>query len=133
MANNNKEQIILNALLAYPTVREASEATGIPESTIYLRLRNAEFKQKYKQAKDEMLHSTTTYLQSKLHEATGTIVDIMNDTETASQVRINAARAVFDYCIRLTEQTDIIRRLEALEEAQNDGGWLPLEQDKGGG
>lgn len=120
MAKNNKEQIILNALLAYPTVREASEATSIPESTIYLRLRNDEFKNKYKEAKDQMLHSTTTYLQAKLQEATTTIIEIMNNTETASQVRLNAARATFDYCIRLTEQTELLRRIEALEAAQND-------------
>ena len=119
MAHNNKEDIILNALLAYPTVREASEAAGIPESTIYLKLRNADFKKRYNETKTQMLQNTVTYLQVKIQDATRTIVEIMNDPETAPQVRINAARGVFDYCIRLTEQTEILRRIEALEALNN--------------
>jgi len=119
MANNNKDDIILNALLVYPTVREASETTGIPETTIYSKLRNAEFKNRYNEAKTQMLQNTVTFLQVKLQDATKTIVDIMNDPENASQVRINAARSVFDYCIRLTEQTEILRCIEALEALQN--------------
>lgn len=122
MASNNREQIILNALLAYPTVKEASQASGIPESTIYLRLRNDKFKKKYQEAKDQTLRNTTTYLQTRLQDATSTIVGIMNDKETAPQVRINAARAVFDYSIKLTEQTEILKRLESLEAMNNDEG-----------
>jgi len=68
-----------------------------------------------------MLNNTVTYLQVKLQEATETIVNIMNNDETAPQIRINAARSVFDYCIKLTEQTEIINRLEALEAAQSGG------------
>lgn len=117
---NNKDQIILNALLAYPTIKQASEATQIPESTIYLRLRDDEFKKQYNQAKDEILHSTTTFLQSKLQAATAVITDIMSDGDTAPQVRLNASRAIFDYCLKLTEQSEILRRLEALEAQNND-------------
>lgn len=103
MANNNKDDIILNAILAYPTIREASEAIGIPESTIYLRIKDEKFNKRYNEAKTQMLKNTTTFLQSKLQEATATIVDIMNDTDTAPQVRLNACKAVFDYCIKLTK------------------------------
>lgn len=123
MAKNNKEQIILTALLTYPTIREASEAIGIPESTIYSKLRNEEFERAYQKAKDELLQNTTTFLQSRLQEATKTIIEIMNDTEVAAQTRLNAARSVFDYCIKLTEQTEILKRIEALEsvaEESND-------------
>lgn len=119
MANNNKEALILNALLAYPTVREASAAIGVPETTIYAKLRNADFKKRYNEAKTQMLDNTTTFLQTKLQEATATIIDIMNDTETAAQTRLNAARSVFDYCIKLTEQTELLKRIEALEAAQD--------------
>lgn len=119
MAKNNKDQLILNALLTYPSVREAAEAINVSESVIYLRLRDSTFKQKYNEAKDQMLHNTTTFLQSKLQEATSVIVSLMNDVETAPQVRLNAARATFEYCIKLTEQTELLRRIEAIEQAQN--------------
>ena len=120
MAKNNKEEIILNALLVYPTIRQASEATGIPEPTIYLKLRNDNFKMRYNEAKRQILENTVTFLQTKLEEATATIVNIMNNVENAPQVRINAARSVFDYYIKLTEQAELLRRIEALEMAQID-------------
>ena len=120
MAKNNKEDIILNALLAYPTIKQASEATGVAEPTIYLKLRDSKFKQRYNEAKTQMLNNTVMFLQGKLQEATATIVDIMSDNENAPQVRINAARSVFDYCIKLTEQTEILTRIEVLEASQNN-------------
>lgn len=122
MANNSKEQIIITALLTYPTVREASAAIGIPEPTIYLKLRNADFKKRYNEAQRQMLNGVTTSLQSKLQEATATIIDIMNDTDAAAQTRLNAARSVFDYYIKLKETTEIMTRLEALETAVNNSG-----------
>lgn len=120
MAKNNKDQLILNAVLAYPTVREASEAINVPESTIYLRLKDEKFNKRYNEAKTQMLKNTTTFLQTKLQEATATIVEIMNDTETPPQVRLNAAKSVFDYCIKLTETTEILSRIEALEANSAD-------------
>lgn len=120
MAKNNKEEIILNALLTYPSIREASAATGIPEPTIYLKLRDENFKMRYNEAKKQILDNTVTFLQGKLHEATATIINIMNDVEVAPQVRINAARSVFDYCIKFTEQNELLTRIEALEALQSD-------------
>lgn len=120
MAKNNKEQIILNALLAYPTVREASAATCVPESPIYLKLKDQQFLEQYNSAKVSMLHSTTTFLQAKLSEATATIIELMSDTATPPQVRLSAARSVFEFCIKLTEQSEVIKRIEALEGISND-------------
>jgi len=120
MAKNNKEDIILNALLSYPTIKQASEAIGVPEPTIYLKLRNDNFKIRYNEAKRQIVENTVTYLQTKLQEATATIVDIMNNADNAAQVRVNAARCIFDYCLKFTEQTEILNRVEALEMAHID-------------
>lgn len=120
MSKNNKEDIILNALLAYPTIKQASEASGVPEPTIYAKLRDDDFKQRYNEVKNQMLNNTVSFLQVKLQEATTTIIDIMNDVEIAAQTRLNAARSVFDYFIKLNEQTEILSRLEALEVSHDD-------------
>lgn len=108
-------------MLTYPTIREASEATGIAEPTIYLKLRDENFKMKYNEAKRQILENTVTFLQTKLQQATATILNIMNDVEVSAQTRLNAARSVFDYCIKLTEQTEILERVEALEMTQRNG------------
>ena len=43
----------------------------------------------------------------------------MNDSENSPQVRLNAADALIRNNLKLTEQTDILRRLEALERMQH--------------
>lgn len=114
---NSKEEKIINALLVYPTIREAGRALEIPESTIYNHLRNAKFKAKYNRVKSELLSQNTAYLQAKIAEAATTISEIMNNTENPPQVRLTACRTVLEYALKLTEAADIIPRLEAVEEA----------------
>lgn len=112
---NSKRELILTALLSNPTIREASTAIGVPEQTIYTWLRKPDFKQEYDERRRHLVDDASNYLQIKLSEATGTIFGIMNDEETPSQTRLNAARTVFEYCHKFIEQREIIDRLSALE------------------
>jgi len=116
---NSKTELIINALLTYPTIRETAQALKMPESTIYNYLRNPEFKEKYNQAKSDLLLQSTAFLQAKIAEATATITEIMNNTESPPQVRITACRTVLEYALKLTEQGEIIQRLETLEQLHN--------------
>lgn len=99
---NAKPDLILNALLKFPTVRDAAESLSIPESTVYAWLRKPDFKERYNEAKRQMLSETTTFLQSKLTEATQVILDLMSGEDTPPAVRLNAARSVFEFCAKLT-------------------------------
>lgn len=105
---NSKKKIILTALLSNPTVREASASTGLSESTIYGWLRNPEFKEEYTRCKHELMEDTLSCLQIKMQQAAGTIFEIMQNKETPPQIRLTAARTVFEYTLKLTEQTELI-------------------------
>lgn len=118
----SKDEKIISALLSSPTIRAASTACGISESQIYARLRNADFKRKYDKARGELLDRNTAALQSHLGAAIETMGQICADTETAAQVRLNAADAIIRNSLKLTEQNDILQRLEKLEEAQDKTG-----------
>ena len=67
-----------------------------------------------------MLQQNTAYLQAKIAQATLAIVEIMNNKETPPQSRISAARTVLEYALKLTEETEIVTRIEALEAQVND-------------
>mgnify|MGYP003453592544 CR=1 FL=1 len=119
MANNRKnDEIILAALLSAPTVRAASEACGVSESQIYARLRNDAFKKKYDQARKELLEQNTAALQGHLGVAIETLAEIVQDGKASQQTRLNAAEAIIRNSLKLTEQTDIIARLDALERQE---------------
>lgn len=116
---NNKADLILGALLTHSTVREAAKALSMPESTIYCWLRKPGFKAKYNATKSEMLQQSTLFLQSKVPEAINIVGEIMKDKKTPPQIKVNACRTILEYAVKLTEQVDILPRLETLEKEQN--------------
>lgn len=119
MANNAKTELLISALLTHPTIKEASDATGIPESTIYNYLKKPSFKEKYNKAKFDIIKQTTTYLQGLMSDTVRIIHDIASDEEIQPQARITACRTLLEYSVKFTETNDIIQRLEEITKAAN--------------
>ena len=117
VAADRKDELILSALLANPTIKKAAEACGVSETQIRERLRNETFKVKYEKARRAVLKQTTTYLQGILADAAAKMYEIMNDPNVAAQVQLNAAEAIHRTCAKLTEQTDILQQLAELTKA----------------
>lgn len=111
-----KDEKIIAALIANPTIRAASEACGISETQIYARLRIPEFKARYDEARCELLEQATVALQGRLAGAVEVMVEICSDAETPPQTRLNAADAIIRNSLKLTEQNDILRRISELEK-----------------
>lgn len=116
-----KDEKIIAALIANPTIRAAAEACAISETQIYARLRIPEFKLRYDEARRELLERNTAALQARLGAAIETMGEICNDCETAPQTRLNAADAIIRNSLKLTEQFDILRRLDELEKTLSGG------------
>ena len=93
---NSKRELLLSALLTNPTVREAALSVGIPETTAYNWLRKPDFAKEYKDRKRQAVAEASDFLQSKIGEATQIMAEIMNDSATPPQVRLNAARSVVE-------------------------------------
>jgi hypothetical protein len=52
-----------------------------------------------------------------LTKAVDTIRGIMEDTDSAPQVRLNASALISQNCLKYTEQIDILSRIEELEKS----------------
>lgn len=115
-AASRKDEIIIAALLSNPTVRAAAAACGVSETQIYARLRSQKFKEKYDRARHELLEQNAAALQGHVSAAIDAMGDIVNDQEAPQQVRLNAAEAIMRNSLKLTEQTEILSRLDALEK-----------------
>lgn len=113
-----KDELIITALVSNPTIKTAALACGVSESLIYRKLRDPPFREKYDKARLEMLERNTAALQGHLGTAIQAMADIVEDEKTAPQTKLNAADAIIRNSLKLTEQTDILRRLDALERAQ---------------
>ena len=118
MAKRLSDEQIIAALISKGSIKMAAAALQCMERTLYERMKKPEFKNKYAQAKTDLLKAVTAKLQGNMCSAIDTLVEIMKDEETAKQTRVNSAVSILQYGAKFTEATDIIERLEAIEKAQ---------------
>lgn len=110
----NKERA-LAALLTHRTRKEAAAAAGLTDRTLRSYFNDPEFQQAYRKAFFAMVEDAARQSQQSLTPALSTLHDIMNDDSANPAARIQAAKNIIDCALKLTEQQDIIMRLEALE------------------
>jgi hypothetical protein len=117
MKKSNQEKALIS-LLKYPTVKEASEKTGIGEATFYRYLADPTFMSEYRAAKKQLVEGALTILQTATEKAVTTLIQIMEMAEppTGSGVRVSCARLILESSIRMVHDEDILSRIEKLEE-----------------
>jgi hypothetical protein len=113
------DEAIIAALIAEGSIKGAAASLECSTRTLYERMKKPEFKELYAQAKADILKAATAKLQGSLCAAVETLKEIMNDKEAAKQTRVNSAVSILQYTARFTETTDILERLEAIEEAND--------------
>ena len=108
------------ALLPNPTKDKAAAAAGISSRTLRGYLADPEFQAEYKKAFAGMVEDATRQAQQAIAPALSTLREIVEDRNENAQARISAAHSILEYSMKLTEQTDILTRLEELEEANDE-------------
>ena len=116
-----RKERALQALLKCRTRAEAAEAAGIGESTLRAYLREPEFQARYREAFGALVQDATRQAQQAIAPALSTLREIVEDENAGAKARIMAARSTLEYALRLTEQLDIISRIETLEHAMKEG------------
>ena len=112
------DEEIIASLIAEGSIKGAASSLGCTARTLYDRMKKPDFKTLYTQAKGEILKTATAKLQGSLCGAIDTLNAIMTDTDAPKQTRANCAVSILQYGAKFTEATDILERLEAIEEAQ---------------
>lgn len=110
------DEKIIAALLSCPTNKQAAAECGITEKQLYNRMNTSTFKAKLTEAKARLMDGATAALQARMGEAVATMTEIMHDQDAPAQTRLNAAEAVLRNSLKLSERSDILDRLDALEK-----------------
>lgn len=121
-----KKKRALAALLRFPTVTAAAEAAGVSYSSLRSWLKNdIEFRQAYQEELAGLISEAATQAKQSLAPAISTLTEIMQNKKWSAAARVSAARSLIDVSLKLTEITDIISRVEALEDdSQNRGNYV---------
>lgn len=109
---------ILAALLTCSTKKEAASLAGVSVRTVHTYLQDPDFAAEYMEAKKNLIRDAGDQIKRSLAPAIEALHTIATDPKAAKTARVNAARTLLEYGIKLDEHTDILDRLEALESGK---------------
>ena len=105
----------LAALLTSKTRKEAAEKAGISYRTIRVYLQDAEFLAEYRQRKGEIIDDAARRLTNAMQKA----IDVLENAADGKKVKdaaLKASKLVLEYSARFITISDIMARLDAMEE-----------------
>jgi AcrR family transcriptional regulator len=108
----NKEKVLI-ALVETSSVREAAKKSGIGEATIYRYLQGKEFLSEYRNARRQTVETAIAQMQNAASEAVQRLKELQYCENPAVAAR--CAQIIFENSVKGLETTDILTRLEALE------------------
>lgn len=107
-----KQTKALAALLTQPTKERAARAAGIGLTTLKRYLAEPEFQTAYQKAVSELIEDAAAQAKQSLNPALSCLREIVEDGDETATARIQAARSLLEYGLRLTEIVDILRVIE---------------------
>lgn len=115
MQKNRYPQIIA-VLLSNPNRDDACKLLKITKRSLEKILSREDFRQFYQNEQTKILEHVTGYLTNNIGEMSKILFNMATDESIPHQVRLNAIKVVFEYAVKFTETTNILKRIEKLEE-----------------
>lgn len=105
----------IDAYFKYQDINTICDKLKISRATYYNYLKLDAVKDAINSQIQDLLIDTTKYLQANLNKASKELINIIDSKDTPPQTKINAINCIFNNTFKLTEQTDIITRLNDIE------------------
>ena len=111
---------VIQGLLLNGSIQKTADSLNVSKSTIYRITHEDGFSEDFSKAKQEILQGVCERLTRNLLKAVEVVADIMNNAENSPQIRLNATQQLFNVTLRLTEQCELLERVEKLEKRFDD-------------
>lgn len=115
-----QDERVISAFLTNYRAVDIMKETGLSKSTVYKLRNNQKFQKVIKERKQAILKTAVNKMQSYLTKDVEILQAIIEDPETSPQTKINGIRVLMEQLRDWTMTTDIIKRLEALENPSED-------------
>ena len=116
MRTPKDRQKIIAALLYCNTQKEAAARAGVSECTITRCLHDPDFIAEYEAQKKSIIKSAAEQIQRSFAPSITALRAITEDEKAGKTARVQAARALLEYGVKLAEYTDLEARITALEK-----------------
>ena len=115
---SRRHEAVIVALLSNPRIKDAAEAAGVSESTVWRLMQREAFQRRYKHAQDDALNGALGSLQGAATLAIETLKDSLSSS--VPQVKVHAAKAILDYTLKVREHFGFAERIRELETRLRD-------------
>lgn len=117
MAKTVSNEKLLETLLVYGNAERAAKALGVTRNAIFKRLQDETFRAQYTTAQTAIVSAVAFEMTAILSDAVGALHSVVTDDVASDNARISASNALLTHCNRYVETANILRRLDALEQA----------------
>ena len=107
----------INAFLSYERNIDIAKALHISEQTVIRYKQDPYFQKLLAERKADFVRLAVTKMQGSLGKVVDEVMKIIDNPETAPQVKLNACQIILTQCNRWTETIDIMERLNNLEQS----------------
>lgn len=100
------DEKIIAAIISHGTLREAAEAIGVTERTVYNRMNSSEFKALYQSAKTDIVRKSVFDINRHIEKAIQTVVEVMTNEENNPAIRLQAAQTILNNAGKFAQRLD---------------------------
>ena len=112
----DKQLAFIDAYISEQDINKVCKKLNITRPTYYKYLNDDAVSKEINKIRLANIESTARFLQDNLDLCSKELVKIIKSDDTQPQTKINAINSLFNNSSKLTEQVDIMRKLESIEQ-----------------
>jgi len=112
---SRRHEGVIVALLAHPKMKDAAQAAGVNEATVWRLMQREDFQKRYREAQDKAFNGALGTLQGAATEAISTLQKNLTCGTPAAENQ--AASALLSFSLKARDQFGFEVRLKQLEAA----------------
>ncbi|MDO4943126.1 MAG: hypothetical protein Q4E73_09880 [Lachnospiraceae bacterium] len=113
-------ETVVAAFLKYDKLSDIAREIGVTPQTVAKYRDDPTLQEILSERKLQFVKAAVSKMQGFMTEGVEILQNIIRDSGTSPQTRVNAIQIMFNQCKAWTETTDILERLQALENAENN-------------
>lgn len=111
-------ETVISAFLKYDKLADIAREIGVTPQTAAKYRDDPKLQEILSGRRLQFVKAAVAKMQGFMTDGVEILQNIIRDSETSPQTRVNAIQIMFNQCKIWTETTDILERLQALENAE---------------
>lgn len=118
--NYTEDERVIGAFLNNFRMTDVMKETGLSKNTVYKIRNDPNFQKVLRERKEAIIKTAVNKMQGYLTKDVEILQEIIENPETSAQTKVNAIQTLFNQLRDWTTTTDIMKKLEALQNPSED-------------